>query len=254
MKLVLFFLVFSGTLWARPLVLLSYFDPFGGARVNNSETVARALLEKAQQETLPFELKLCKVQTKFDVSHEELKDCLNGLPERPLLVLGLGETGCNLKLELMARNLDKTRAPDNAGVERRNTPIVPGAPRAIGLTYPVAQMYCALEPKEQKLVVISSNAGSFVCNNLAFQTSWFETDLFHGFIHVPMHTCRNLTRINEGVVGQLQKMITRGVEVAQKSAPARLPVFSEEFDRIRSEIREDPCEERFWERARAFDD
>lgn len=253
MKMLLLNLLMSSALWAKPTVLVGYFDPFGKAPANNSETVAKLIVQKAEALGLPFEIKLCEVQTKFDVSFEELKDCVGRLPEKPVMVIGLGETGCDLKIEIMGRNLDRTKGPDNAGVERRNTPIVEGAPAAVGFNYPLDEMYCALSLLDRKEVIVSNNAGSFVCNNLAFQTAWRETDLNFGFIHVPSHFCKNILQKNEKVAMSLLAMITRGTEVSLENPErARLPVTKDELEVLRDEHRGDPCLSSFYKKARAF--
>ena len=256
MKFILLSFLLSAGALARPTVLISYFDPFGNAPVNNSETVAKALVQKAGKLGVPFEIKLCRVQTKFDVSFDELRDCVNTLPEKPVLVLGLGETGCELKIELMARNLDRTKGPDNAGVERKNTPIVKGAPPAYGLNYPLDEMYCSLGAAERKEIIVSNNAGSFVCNNMAYQTAWFESDLNFGFMHVPSHFCRNITQKNEKIVSNLLTMINRGVEVSlENPVRPRLPVTKDELQVIRDQHSGgDPCLSSFYKLARAWDD
>src|SRR4051812_41285598 len=112
MKLVLLSLFLSTIAWGKTTVLVSYFDPFAKAPVNNSETVAKLVLAKAAKLDLPYEIKLCKVQTKFDVSFDELRNCIKALPNLPVMVVGLGETGCDVKIELMGRNLDRTKGPD----------------------------------------------------------------------------------------------------------------------------------------------
>lgn len=253
MKLLLASILMSSAAWAKPTVLVSYFDPFGKAPANNSKTVALLLLQKANALGLPFEIKLCEVQTKFDVSFEELKDCVSALPERPVMVIGLGETGCDLKVELMGRNKDRTKGPDNAGVQRRNSPIVRGAPPAVGFHYPLSEMYCSLQPADRKEVIVSNDAGSFVCNNLAFQTTWLEADLNFGFIHVPSHFCRNVQQKNEKVAASLLTMITRGTEVSLENPDrGRLPVTKDELAILRDQYRDDPCLSSFYKKARPF--
>lgn len=256
MKLILAPLFITTFAWAKPTVLVSYFDPFGNAPANNSEAVARLLVQKAGKLGVPFDISLCKVQTKFDVSFEELKDCVNALPERPVLVLGLGETGCDLKIELMGRNLDRTKGPDNAGVERRNTPIVKDAPPAVGFKYPLSEMYCSLTAPERKEIIISSNAGSFVCNNMAYQATWLESDLNFGFMHVPSHYCRNVSKRNEKIASQLLTMLNRGVEISLGNPERpRLPVTKDELEVLRSQHRGgDACLSYFYRQARAWDE
>lgn len=255
MKLILLTLMMSSFTWAKPTVLVSYFDPFGKASSNNSAAVAELVLAKAKAMNLSFEIKICEVETKFDVSFDQLKECVNALPEKPVMVIALGETGCEMKAELMARNLDRTKGPDNAGEERRNTPIITSAPEAVGFNYPLAEMYCALNPAERKEVAVSNNAGSFVCNNLAFQTTWLEADLNFGFIHVPSHFCRDVKKKNEKISDSLLKMIERGVAKNLVNADIpRLPVTKAELEVLRAETQNDECLKSFYKQARAWDE
>lgn len=254
MKFLFLGLLITQITWAKPTVLVSFFDPFGKAPVNNSETVANLLVAKSAN--LPFEIKLCKVQTKFDVSVEELRDCIAALPERPILVVSLGETGCDVKIETLGRNLDRTRGADNAGVERKNSPIVEGADAAVGFTYPLPNMYCALPEANRKALIVSNNAGSFVCNNLAYQMAWFETDLNFGFIHVPDHSCRNLAAKNQLAVETLLTMLDGGVKASlARTELVRFPVKKTELESFRRRYdKDDKCLSDFYKRARGFDE
>jgi pyrrolidone-carboxylate peptidase len=255
MKWMLLGLLISVHAFAKPTVLVSYFDPFQRAKVNNSEAVAKLLLEKSQIEGLPFEIKLCPLQTKYDVSYEQLKDCISALPEHPIMVISLGETGCNLKMEMMGRNLDNSRADDNAGMERRNMPIVRGGPSAVGLTYPADEMFCALEDSTRKDIIISNSAGSFVCNNITYTTAVKELDLNFGFIHVPSHQCADLKTKNEKAAGALLTMINRGVDVSLKGRELRrLPVTREELAERRNETANDTCLSSFYKNAKSADE
>ncbi len=255
MNLLILTLLMTSFAWARPTVLVSYFDPFGKAPSNNSETVAKLIVSKAKAMGLPFDIKICEVQTKFDVSFDELKDCVNKMSEKPVLVVGLGETGCEMKVELMARNLDRTKGPDNAGEERRNTPIVPNAPMAVGLKYPLPEMYCSLNIADRKEIAISNNAGSFVCNNLAYQTTWLEDELNFGFIHVPSHFCKDIQRKNEKISNSLLTMINRGFEASlEQPARPRLPITKAELEALRATSKDDECLKSFYKQARAWDE
>jgi len=248
MKLVLFTLLFSTSLWSKPLVLISHYDPFGGAKSNNSETIAKELERHFSRPDSPIRVKLCALETKFDVAFNKTEACLGD--ERPDMILGLGETGCNLKIETLGRNLDHTRGADNAGVERKNSEIITDAPEAIGFTYPLAEMYCAVEKKARKKIFVSNNAGSFVCNNTAFQLAYRYQEIPSGFIHVPLNSCRNLERINQEVIGQLKKMLHRVGEI-DLSESYRLPTDSYRVREFREYWEDrDECKHEFFKRTR----
>lgn len=244
------FILFSGTLWGKSLILLGHFDAFGKASFNNSEKVAKLLLEKFKDHP-EIELRLCGMETVFDKSFYQLEDCLKSLSERPDMVLGLGESNCNLKIEIMARNLDRTFGPDNEGNERINTPIINESPGEIGFKYPLAEMYCAVEERDRRSIEVSNNAGSFVCNNLAYQFARHYEEQVFGFIHVPANNCRNLEQKTEMSVRALSAMITAAVQVKDV---VRLPIYKEELEIYRRNRDTSSCRREFFKRAKGADE
>jgi pyrrolidone-carboxylate peptidase len=251
MKLIFFTLLFSTGLLAKPLVLISHYDSFGGAKSNNSETVAKALEKHFSKADSPIRVKLCSLETKFDVAFTQTEKCLQ--EEKPDMVLGLGETGCNLKIEILGRNLDHTRGADNAGVERKKSEIITDAPEAIGFSYPLAEMYCAVEKKDRKKIFVSSDAGSFVCNNTAFQLAFYYPKTPSGFIHVPLNSCRRLEKINREVISQLISMLSKVAEIDLEES-YRLPTDSYRVREFREYWEErDECKHEFFKRTRGVD-
>jgi pyrrolidone-carboxylate peptidase len=257
MKVILLLTVILGSfnLWAKPLVLVSYFDPFGKAPFNNSDRVARALEARFAAPDSLINVKLCALETKYEAAYGQLENCKKNLTEIPTLILGLGESSCDLKLEMVMRNKDKTYGPDNGGVERNNTVIIPEAPTALGMTYPLPQMYCALGSKERKNLEVSNNAGSFVCNNVAFQMSYYYPEVSFGFIHVPASNCRKLEKKTEETVSQIERMMVAAINhIAVDPVPQRLPVTKAELSDARARsVNKDQCLSEFYDRAKSFD-
>lgn len=210
MKFALLLILSLSSAWAKPLVMISYFDAFNGAPFNNSERIARELESRLNHASSPITVKLCELKTIYDVSYAQTEECLKALPESPVMVIGLGETGCDLKVENMMKNYDYNRGPDNAG-NSRSAVIVQGAPELLGLRYPLPQMYCALSKAEKKKIVLSSNAGTFVCNNTAYLMTHFHPEIQYGFIHVPRNKCENLAEKTSESIAMLEKMIPKGV-------------------------------------------
>lgn len=241
MKLLFTLLFLSTSLWAAPQMILTYFDPFAGAKFNNSEIIAKALAQKFPQ------IKLCRLSTVFDRAYGELETCVKENPGIDF-ILGLGESTCNLKVETMMRNWDKTFGPDNAGNERAGEKILPEAPAALGLTYPLTKMYCALSTAERKSIVISNSAGSFVCNNTAYQMRYHYPEKSYGFIHVPVNSCKDLHRKTNQAINLLSQMIS-----SLDEAPANpLPVLKNEIKKLETESQ--GCEKEFYDRMKGFDD
>lgn len=250
MKLALILLLISAGTWARPVVLLGHFDAFGKAPFNNSTRVAQILFERTKSHP-DFELRLCPLNTVFDKSFYQFEDCMKGLDVEPKLVLGLGESNCNFKIETMGRNLDKTKGADNEGNERNNTPIIPEGPKEIGFTYPLPAMYCALSQKDRSDVDVSNNAGSFVCNNLAYQFAYNYENVEFGFIHVPANNCRGLDAKTETSVRNLELMISAAVKSTELT---RLSTKKKELEVLREANKNNKCLSEFYKRSKGADE
>ncbi len=257
------FLLFSLPAFSRPIVLIGHYDAFGSSSFNNSEKVAKDLAQRMQNSNV--HIKLCALNTVFDKAYAQIADCLKELDERPAMVIGLGEAGCNLKAEMAMRNFDRTMGPDNEGNERRGE-IIPGAAAFVALRYPLPQMYCALSEKERKSIDISNNAGSFVCNNTGYQLAHNHPELQFGFIHVPSSGCRGLERKSDSTLQILETMIIKGTEYLQtefivspntphSSNELRLPITKGDIKEIKdSYSKNDPCLKDFFKRAKGVDE
>lgn len=170
-------------------ILISYFDPFDGKEKNNSKNMALLVQKKLTE--LGIKTTTCELRTVFDKAFFELEGCIADQAQRPDMVISLGEAGCKkVRLETRGINNDKSRGADNDGVERNNTPIIPGGAKYIGVSMPLEQAYCKLTSQEHKSFEISSSAGSFVCNNTLYH-GLDKLDVPYTFIHVPMMSCTN---------------------------------------------------------------
>lgn len=250
MNAAIFFLLFSTATWARPVVLLGHFDAFGKASFNNSERVAKRLYEKMKSHP-EVDLKLCSLNTVFDKSFYQLEDCVRSLPDTPVMVLGLGEANCNFKIETMGRNIDRTKGPDNDGNERDNTPVIPDGPGEIGLNYPLAEMYCSLPVNDRKDIEVSNSAGTFVCNNLAYQFAYNNPETVFGFIHVPANNCRNLEQKSVTSIRNLESMILTAVKTKEIK---RLPTRKKELEILRDKFENNQCLSEFYKRTKGADE
>jgi pyroglutamyl-peptidase len=258
MKNLLYLTVFCLTpVFAKPIVLISYYDAFGRGSVNNSGVVATELARRFNTPESPIEIKLCPLQTVFDKAYAQTEICLKGLGSTPSLVLGLGETGCDMKVETMMRNRDRTFGPDNEGNQRVNTPVIPDGPQVVALKYPLPQMYCALSKEERKDFIISNFAGTFVCNNTAYQVAHYYPELTFGFIHVPTYNCRNFKKKTDQGVASLEKMILKAVQI-ELGSPAGvgpLPLSKGEIQGLKNRFEKtDRCLYEFYKDAKDADD
>jgi pyroglutamyl-peptidase len=160
-------------------ILITAFEPFGGATVNTSWEVAQLL---AAQDSRIHVVQLPVVR---GAAEEKALAAVKSLA--PTLYLALGEAGAEpvVRLEKVAVNWDDFRIPDNAGNQPRNAAIRTGAPDAYFATLPVAAIAEALRDKTPLPVVVSLSAGAFLCNHLAYAVLDAGVACPFAFVHVP---------------------------------------------------------------------
>ncbi len=168
-----------------PRILLTGFAPFAGESVNPSAIAVAALAARA-----PVGVRLATEV--LPVSYRDaVPPLLRALRRHaPDVVLALGLAGGrpHVSVERVAINIDDARIPDNDGIQRIDTPVVPGGPAAYFATIPVKATVAALRaagvPAE-----VSQTAGTFLCNHVFYRAchaaATEHPGLRVGFLHVP---------------------------------------------------------------------
>lgn len=195
-----------GSVWARETVLISSFDPFGGASDNNSTRIA-AEVKKHLSETV--EVVTCLLPTSYERAIPALEKCLSEMKYPPDLVVSLGEGPCKVKWETRAHNRDHDRGPDNDGVSRRRHTIIANAPKELGLRLNYPAMWCSLNDEEKRLVQVSIDPENFVCNNTAYRFSHAYPEKLYGFVHVPRTSCEQK---NPGISAKASELIAKMIK------------------------------------------
>lgn len=210
------------------MLLLSSFDTFGTYPFNNSEVVARSLVQKLKLDpSFPVDIHFCLLPTVYDEGAEKLSDCFREIQGREVIgVISLGEAFCNIKIETMASNFDNNEgrklAPDNKGQKRKGV-IIKGAPEKLGFTLPLDELYCELTDNEKKNTVISVDAGNFVCNNTAYLFRNNYPDVPFTFMHLPANNCNNLGSLNDVASGVVKKLILKTLSSYEKNLTHSFP-------------------------------
>lgn len=166
-------------------VLLTGFEPFGGARVNPAAEAARRLAAEGVDG-----LRISAVVLPVDAARVQglLEEALESLQPDVCLMLGQADGVAALQVERVALNLCDFRIPDNAGCQLIDEPVVPEGPPAYFASLPVRSMQEAAlgagVPAE-----LSLSAGAFLCN-LALYTSLHlcatrGLPTRCGFVHLP---------------------------------------------------------------------
>lgn len=184
-------------------VLVTGFEPFGGATENPSEQIARRL-HGWQLEG--HDVVGAVLPCAFHAALRELRRLIK--QHDPVLVICLGQAGGRVAItpERVAINLDDARIADNRGAQPSDRPIVRGGPTAYWSTLPVnaivQQLRTARLPAE-----VSHTAGTFVCNHVFYGLMHElrgQRRIRGGFIHVPWlpsqgKPAMSLVRMEQGI-------------------------------------------------------
>lgn len=208
---------------ARPLVLVTGFEPFGGSPVNPTMRIAELLRDTpCPGATLAFAILPVVTGTADGSAWSTLLPLIER--HRPAAVVSLGESAKaeRINLERVALNLRDARIADNSGTQLRDLPVVEGAPDAYFATLPVRAMLdaCASAGVEAEL---SLSAGTFLCNETMFRalhlSATRRTPRLAGFIHVPQLPEQAATR---GGPSMDAGAAARGVQAALAAVAAAL--------------------------------
>ena len=163
-------------------LLVTGFDPFGGAAVNPSWEAVKRLPERIGDLTVH---KL-QIPTVFGKAAETVLETAERI--RPDVILCIGQAGGRgaVTPERIAVNIRDARIPDNAGNQPKGGFVVTQGPAAYFATVPVMAMadaICAVGLPG----TVSNSAGAFVCNDVLYSLlhHFSGTKTKVGFVHVP---------------------------------------------------------------------
>ena len=163
-------------------LLITGFDPFGGATVNPAREAVMALPDTVGD----WSLTKLEIPTVFGLAAETVLGAAQSL--RPDVILCVGQAGGRKAItpEVVAINLREASIPDNGGHQPLNTPVIPNAPAAYFSTLPVRDMVEGIKAAGVP-AALSYSAGVFVCNDLLYTLlhHYDGTDVRVGFIHIP---------------------------------------------------------------------
>jgi len=165
-------------------VLVTGFEPFGGATLNPSQL----LVERLAKESLPgVELHTLILPVEFDKSASNLLAAIKSIDPEVVISFGQAEGRSAITPEKIAINLDDARIADNGGDQRQNQPILKTGADGYFSTLPVEKMVSELTQIGVPSA-LSLSAGSFVCNHIFYlmQHELRETKIRSGFVHLPL--------------------------------------------------------------------
>jgi len=163
-------------------LLITGFDPFGGACVNPAWQAVRLLPDTVGD----FRLHKLGIPTVFGKAAELVAETAEAL--NPQVILCIGQAGGRdaVTPERIAVNIRDAKIADNAGNMPQGEFCIPGGDAAYFSTVPVERMAQAIRDSGIPGAV-SNSAGAFVCNDTLYCLlhRFRDTDVRVGFIHVP---------------------------------------------------------------------
>lgn len=163
-------------------LLITGFDPFGGAAVNPSWLAVQALPDNVG------EWELCKlgIPTIFGKAAQSVLAAAEKFHPDAILCVGQAGGRDAVTPERIGVNIRDARICDNAGNQPCGEFVVPEGPAAYFSTVPVAAMAKAIRDAGIPATV-SNSAGAFVCNDVLYSLlhHYAGTAVRVGFIHVP---------------------------------------------------------------------
>lgn len=164
------------------VLLITGFDPFGGATVNPSWEAVQKLPERIGN------WKLCKLQipTVFGLAAETALRKAQEVNPTAILCLGVAVGRSAVTPERIGINVRCARIPDNRGNQPMEESVLPDGPDGLFSTVNVTAMAAAIEQLGLPGAV-SNTAGTFVCNDVLYTLlhHYRNTGVKVGFLHVP---------------------------------------------------------------------
>ena len=163
-------------------LLITGFDPFGGASVNPAREAVMALPDVVGD----YALTKLEIPTVFGLAAETVLRAAEALCPDVILCVGQAGGRASITPEVVAINLREASIPDNAGNQPKNMPVVENAPAAYFSTLPVRAMAEGVKAAGIPCS-LSYSAGVFVCNDLLYTLlhHYDGTDTRVGFVHIP---------------------------------------------------------------------
>ena len=163
-------------------LLITGFDPFGGASINPAWEAVKLLPEIIAD----FEVHKLEIPTVYDLAAQKVLE--KAAEVHPDVILCIGQAGGRAYVtpERIGVNIRDAKIPDNAGNQPLGQFVAEEGPAAYFATVPVMDMADAIRAAGLPGQV-SNSAGAFVCNDTLYSLlhHYSGTGIKVGFIHVP---------------------------------------------------------------------
>ncbi len=164
-------------------LLITGFDPFGGASVNP----AWEAVKKLPDEIGIWQLNKLKIPTVFGKAADTVWQAAKQLHPDAIICIGQAGGRSAVTVERIGINIRSANLCDNEGNQPQEEKILPDGADGLFSSLPVAAMAEAIRAAGLPGAV-SNSAGTFVCNDTLYTllSRCAGTDTRVGFIHVPL--------------------------------------------------------------------
>lgn len=166
----------------EPVILLTGFEPFGGARVNASWEAVKGF----QGETIAgHRVETLELPVIYDAIDAPLKAAIEKF--KPAVVICFGEGTATIQIETVARNgYHPAKPKDNKGQRPPREKVVTNGKDVLKTGLPALEIANALNGSDIP-ARLSQEAGGYLCNECFYRLMAIETGpAVRGFIHVPV--------------------------------------------------------------------
>ena len=165
-------------------ILITAFEPFGGAETNITQSVLSLLPDSLADWAIE---KVC-LPVSFKRAPIMLREAIATYSPDLVIMLGQCPAGENIRLERFAMNMMDSQRADNDGYCPSEEQIYPDAPLAYRT--PINIKTIANQLQEQQPVAISNSAGLYVCNRVYYEALHLQQRAT--FIHIPKNFATQL--------------------------------------------------------------
>ena len=160
------------------MILLTAFEPFGGAETNITQSILSLLPDSFADWAVE---KVC-LPVSFKRAPIVLREAIATYSPDLVLMLGQCPAGENIRLERFAINMMDSTKGDNDGYIPNEETICPHQPLALQTPLPIKELERFCTDNVQP-VQVSNSAGLYVCNRVYYEALYLQQKAI--FVHIP---------------------------------------------------------------------
>lgn len=164
-------------------ILLTYFEPFGGAETNISQQVAEGIAADGV-------IQLC-LPVSFRRAPKVLREAIERYQPQFILSLGQCAEGENVRIERFAINMMDSTKADNDGYIPNEEVIDNEAPIALKTDISIKRLNELCHSADLPTIV-SNSAGLYVCNRIYFEALRYTGKAL--FVHIPKNMNKSVAQ------------------------------------------------------------